>query len=171
METVLAIPLFLALIGGVMWVGDLMVTRQQCLIADRYAAWNYGCRHEPGGYDAGTIHARFFESSEYRRPQDVRTEKEVFKWTHGARAGVRLKMRMPEWTQYMFNGATVILGAEPIEPDVELTGRSFAGRHSVLMRTRDGAQPGYIRNRYDIPGCGEVAKKWRDLYQEPWPYE
>ena len=37
LETVLAIPLYMILLGGVLWVGDLIVTRQQLVIADRPA--------------------------------------------------------------------------------------------------------------------------------------
>ncbi len=45
METVLAIPLFLVLIGGIFWLGELMLAKHQLTAADRFAAWNAGNRH------------------------------------------------------------------------------------------------------------------------------
>lgn len=169
METVLVIPLFLAMIGGIFWIGDLMWTRQQLTIADRYTTWNYGCRYEPGGWDAGTIHARFFESSEFRRPTGVQVEKQPFDWSHRVRGQVRLTMKMPDWTRYMFNGVSVFYGGQAPEETMPMTGRSLDGRHAVVMRTKEKADPGYIRNKYGVPESGEVATQWKDIYGEKWP--
>ncbi len=55
METVLAIPLFLVLIGGIFWLGELMLAKHQLAAADRFAAWNAGNRHTN---DAGDIQAK-----------------------------------------------------------------------------------------------------------------
>ena len=54
---------------------------------------------------------------------------------------------------------------------MELNGRSQDGGQMILMRTQAEADPGYIRNKYGIPESGQVAKKWRDIYGEKWPYE
>ena len=180
METVIAIPLFMILLGGIMWIGDLMVTRQQLLIANRYVVWNYGCRYNPGGYDAATLHERFFDSSEYRKPKDVQTQKKDYDWSVEASGKVHLDMKMPDWTRFMFNAGSVMFGggdhgveygAGAPEENVELNGRSQDGGQMILMRTQAEADPGYIRNKYGIPESGQVAKKWRDIYGEKWPYE
>ncbi len=171
METVIAIPLFLIFLGGVMWLGDLMIARQKLMIADRYAVWNYGCRYQPGGFDADTIHQRFFDSSEYRRPTRVQTEKETFDWSLSAKGQVRLEMRMPEWTRNLFNAGAAIYKSGVPEESTELTGRSLNGSHAVLMRTEEKSSPDYIRNKYGIPESGKVSTKWKEIYNEKWPYD
>jgi len=45
METVLAMPLLLVLLGGVMWLGQLQINRARLAVADRYIAWNVANRH------------------------------------------------------------------------------------------------------------------------------
>ncbi len=54
METVIAIPLFLVLIGGMFWLGELMLAKHKLVASDRFAAWNAGNRHGngTGGIDA-----------------------------------------------------------------------------------------------------------------------
>ena len=52
METVIAIPLFLVLIGGLFWLGELTLARHRLTASDRFAAWNIGNRHLEG---AGSI--------------------------------------------------------------------------------------------------------------------
>ena len=47
MELVIAIPLFVVLLGGTMWVGDIILAKQKLAIADRFAAWSGGNRHRP----------------------------------------------------------------------------------------------------------------------------
>lgn len=170
METVIAIPLYLVMLGGIIWIGDLMLTRQKLVIADRYATWNYGSRHEPGEHDAGAIHQRFFDSSEYRRPTAVQKERQDFDWMLRARGQVKLTFRMPEWTLYMFNAAAVMYGAQLPAETWDLIGRSLGGKHAVLMRTKAEAQPSYIRNKYGIPESGEVARQWEEIADEAWPY-
>ncbi len=171
LETVIAIPLFMILLGGIMWIGDLMVTRQQLVIADRYAVWNDGCRYQPGGIEPGTIHQRFFDSSEHRRPTKVETEKKEYDWSLEDQGIVQLKMNMPDWTRFMFNAGNIMFESGVPEEEMNLIGRSMGGGHVVLMRTKAEADSGYIRNRYGVDESGEVTKKWRDIYKEKWPYE
>lgn len=171
LETIIAIPLYMIMLGGIMWIGDLMVTRQQLMIADRYAVWNYGNRHNPGGYDAGTIHARFFDSSEYHKPTKVETDKQEYDWSLEAKGIVQLNMQMPDWTRFMFNAGAVMFGTGAPEENMDMIGRSLGGGHKVLMRTKAESEPGYIRNRYGVPESGQVYVKWRDIYGEKWPYE
>jgi len=45
MEFLLVIPVFLTLLGGLIWVGDLSLTRQKNMIAERYAAYNLANRY------------------------------------------------------------------------------------------------------------------------------
>ncbi|MDD4017992.1 MAG: hypothetical protein PHV28_08605 [Kiritimatiellae bacterium] len=178
METVLAIPLFMIFLGGVMWVGDLMVTRQQLVVADRYVAWNTGLRYDDKGKtDPATVHQLFFTDaagspSAYHIPtsSDGKIDKD-YDWSHEASGQVRLKMRMPEWTRYMFNAGQVFYEAGvPLEQVSVMFGRDKEDqRHVVVMRTKKEAEPGYIRNKYGIRESGQVAEKWREIADEKWP--
>ena len=178
METVLAIPLFMIFLGGVMWVGDLMVTRQQLVIADRYVAWNTGLRYDDKGKtDPGSVHQLFFTDaagspSHYHIPSssDGKIDKN-YDWSQEASGQVRLKMRMPEWTRYMFNAGQVFYEAGvPLEQVSVMFGRDMEDqRHVVLMRTKKEAEPGYIRNKYGIRESGQVAEKWQEIADEKWP--
>jgi hypothetical protein len=178
METVLAIPLYMIILGGLMWIGDLMVTRQQLVIADRYVAWNKGLRYsDKGQTDAATVHRLFFAEangspSPYHRPtaSDGKIDK-VYDWSHQASGQVRLDMRMPEWTRYMFNAAQVMYeSGVPLESATAMQGRDKPDqRHVVVMRTKEEAETSYIRNKYGVNPSGEVAKKWEEISDEKWP--
>jgi hypothetical protein len=180
LETVLAIPLYMILLGGILWIGDLIVTRQQLVIADRYVAWNKGLRYgDRGQTDAGTVHRLFFAEaggapSAYHRPtaSEGRVD-QVYDWSHKVSGQVRLDMRMPEWTRYLFNAGQVMYDSGvPLEQALAMQGRDKPDqRHVVLMRTREEAEPGYIRNRYGVDNSERVAQQWRQIAEERWPDE
>ena len=44
METVLVIPLYLVVLSGIFWVGDLALLRSKSTFFDRFAAWSSGNR-------------------------------------------------------------------------------------------------------------------------------
>ena len=179
METVIVIPLYMILLGGIFWIGDLMVARQRLVVADRYVAWNKGLRYDDKGQtDAGTVRRLFFSQADgsanpYQRPtaSDGRIDA-VYDWSHKASGQVRLDMRMPEWTRYLFNAGQVMYDSGvPDEQASGMQGRDKpAQRHVVLMRTREKAKPDEIRNRYGVKGSGEVARKWAEIADEKWPH-
>ena len=180
METVIAIPLYMIMLGGIFWIGDLIVTRQQLVIADRYVAWNKGMRHDDKGQtDAGTVHRLLFADadgapSQYHKPTagDGKIDA-VYDWSHKASGQVRLDMRMPEWTRYMFNAGQVMYeSGVPLENATAMQGRDKPDqRHVVLMRTKEEAKMSYIRNKYGVINSSEVAKKWERISDEKWPNE
>ncbi len=180
METIIAIPLYMIVLGGILWIGDLMVARQQLVIADRYVAWNKGLRYDDKGQtDASTLHRLFFAEangspSRYHKPtQSDGKIDQVFDWSHAASGQVRLDMRMPEWTRYLFNAGQVMYeSGVPIEQATAMQGRDKPDqRHVVLMRTKEEAKMSYIRNKYGVSNSEQVAKKWRPITEEKWPYE
>ena len=180
LETVIAIPLFMIMLGGIFWIGDLMVTRQQLVVADRYVAWNKGLRYDDRGQtDPATVHRLFFAEangapSRYHQPKicDAKIDK-TYDWSHVASGQVRLDMRMPEWTRYLFNAGQVMYDSGvPLEQATAMQGRDKPDqRHVVLMRTREKAEPGYIRNRYGVDNSEQVARQWRQIAEERWPDE
>lgn len=180
METVLAIPIFMVMLGGIFWIGDLTVTRQQLLAADRYVAWNKGLRYDDrGAVDADTVHRLFF-SDKYgvkseTHPPTVRSAEvsATYDWSQEARGQVSARVRMPDWVFAMINVMNIHYGSSDWLADATTVfGREREGdRHVVLMRTKAEAQAGYIRNKYGVKNSGEVSTKWKELAAEKWPYE
>ncbi len=180
METVLVLPLYMILLGGIFWIGDLMIARQKLVIADRYIAWNKGVRYSDRGQtDTATVRKLFFSDADgspipYRTPTacDARIEG-VYDWSHKVSGQVRLDMWMPDWTRYMFNAAQVMYDSGvPLEQAVAMQGRDKPDqKHVVLMRTEKEAKMDYIRNRYGVDNSEQVAKRWRDIAEERWAYE
>ncbi|MDD4442595.1 MAG: hypothetical protein PHX41_11940, partial [Kiritimatiellae bacterium] len=112
--------------------------------------------------------------SAYHRPtaSEGRIE-QVYDWSHKVSGQVRLDMRMPEWTRYLFNAGQVMYDSGvPLEQALAMQGRDKPDqRHVVLMRTREKAEPGYIRNRYGVDNSEQVARQWRQIAEERWPDE
>lgn len=67
METVLVIPLYLAFLSGVFWLGDLALLRSKSTFFDRLAAWGSGNRQQPFNSQS----AAAFIQSNFLRFQDV----------------------------------------------------------------------------------------------------
>ena len=180
METVLAIPLFMVLLGGIFWIGDLTVTRQQLLVADRYLAWNKGVRYDDkGAVDADTLHQLFFSDREgvkiQEHPPTVRAAEvtAVYDWSQEAQGQASVKVRTPDWVGAMLDAMNLqFRGTGGAVMETTVFGREHEGdRHVVLMRTKPEAQMSYIRNKYGVNNSSEVAAKWKDIAGEKWPYE
>jgi len=179
METVIAIPIYMIMLGGIFWIGDLAVTRQKLAVANRYVAWNKGLRYDDrGGIGADDIHRLFLSDkygvkSQYHTP-NVRSAQiqATYDWSHLANGEVSARVRMPDWVHGMINSMKIQTGEGGWMSDAtEVYGRERAGqRHVVLMRTPAEARPSYIRNKYGVSASGEVADQWRDIANEMWPF-
>lgn len=60
METIMVIPLFVVLIGGIFWLGELILAKHKLVNADRFSAWTAGNRHADSG--AGEIKGKLQEN-------------------------------------------------------------------------------------------------------------
>ena len=180
METVIAIPLFMVMLGGIFWIGELTVARQKLLLADRYLAWNKGMRYDDRGQtDAGTVGRLFFaDKSGAVAPghtpnvlfADITKQ---YDWSHAAAGQASVKVKMPDWVYAMIHSArTVYKRGGAMDKSAEVRGREREGqRHQVVMRTKAEADKGYIRNRYGVDESAAVTKQWKELTDEKWPYE
>lgn len=180
METILAIPLFMILLGGIFWIGELMIARQKLVIADRYIAWNKGLRYpDKGAIDSGTIRRLYFSEPGGAPLQNHTLTsasgqiEKVFDWSHAASGQAKLNLKMPDWTRFMFNSAQIMYNSGvPEEQAMNMQGRDKPDqRHVVVMRTKEKADKSYIRNKYKVKGAGEVAEQWKKITDEGWPYE
>lgn len=132
METVIAMPIFLVTIGATMWMGELNLSRQRSLAADRYAAWNAGNRH--GGMDSSPqgVWTRVFNRDANADVKQVRIRQKSGGWYHQVNATTRTRIRMPAWTHGMIHYGGTEWDARDIPPSDTMTGRN--GGHLVVMR-------------------------------------
>ncbi len=180
METVIVIPLFMVMLGGIFWIGELTMARQKLLLADRYLAWNKGMRHDDRGQtDAGTLGRLFFaDKSGAVTPghtpnvlfADITKQ---YDWSHAAAGQASAKVKMPDWVYAMINSARVVYNrGGAVNKAAEVRGREREGqRHQVVMRTKAEADKGYIRNRYGVDASAAVVKQWKEITDEKWPYD
>jgi hypothetical protein len=180
METVIAIPLFMVMLGGIFWIGELTVARQQLLLADRYLAWNKGMRHDDRGQtDAATLGRLFFADKSGAVTPGHTPEvlfagiTENYDWSHAAEGQASVKVEMPDWVYAMIHSVRIIYkGGGTMAKVAEVRGREREGqRHQVVMRTKAEADSDYIRNRYGVNESGAVTAKWKEISDEKWPYE
>ena len=180
METVLAIPIYMIMLGGIFWIGELTVTRQQLLISDRYVAWNKGLRYDDRGQTgADDIHQLFFSDKNGVKSQDhqpsVRSAaiEADYDWSHIVNGQVSVEAKMPDWVYAMINSMNIQYNQGDWMPNSTVVfGREVEGqRHVVLMRTKPEAQMSYIRNKYGVKNSGEVSTKWKEIAGEKWPYD
>lgn len=177
METVLVIPLYLVLIGGIFWLGELMLAKQKLVIADRYAAWNLGNRHR-SGVSPQTIQNELQQSlfpSDRVGQQSIdavttRQAGENSDWSGPVGATVKLKVAMPSWTKGWLKLASVLWGGKMPDETVDLVGRDIDDElhHVLLRRTKYGMtgarswEPGALAE--------ENARVWDNkVYQANWP--
>lgn len=182
LETILAIPLLMVLIGGVLWTGDLVLAKAKLVVADRYAAWNTGNRHRLNVDIRGEINKK----DQNKEPQwfpfygDVGAlhgggTKE--RWWHVAYASVPLRITMPLWTKGWFLGS-VMWGPDYQAPGYlfdphDMFGRDIEGdeHHVVLMRTAFSVGEDYFRNweGHDLASPWTTPRwPWVSIPEEPW---
>ena len=149
MEAIIAIPLLLVLIGGILWIGQLIYDRQKLVIADRYVAWNSGNRH---GAPWGDVWQQFFSSSSYDTVKsDSQWPLGQGNWWHFVHGEVSLEAKMPPWTSGPLGAFDNMRGQLLQLPDrtppyfgrLDLSGIR-AGGHAVVMRRNE--QPGDTRD-------------------------
>jgi len=175
METVIVLPLFMALLGGIMWTGQLMYDKQKLVIADRYVAWNYGNRFAKNYND---VQAKFFDQS---TPDSVKSTdaKEIASspWWHEVHGSVELSATMPVWTKgwfypsyYLEQASKIGTGGGVPESVVALHGRDLAsgaaGGHTVIMRK--AKEPTDTRTVIPNPNS-DIGVDYNSIYSEKWP--
>jgi hypothetical protein len=131
METVIAIPIFLVVIGGTLWLGDLSFNRNQSLIADRYVAWNKGNRQGGTSGSEFDVQTALFKDLTETDVKDVKVKSKVTGWYNEIEATVKTKVKMPDWTKGMFTAGTS-WDVRRVDDEKVVTGRD--GPHLIVMR-------------------------------------
>lgn len=185
MELVLSISLFLVLVGGTMWVGELYVARNKLMIADRYALWNGGNRHfQAKGSIQGTIQDELFPPDRVGAQEVAGISWErgpAERWYFPVGATVFLVAEMPEWTRGWL--AAGVWWSTPRQPDPV---RVFTGRgeeaaeppsHAAMMvRSKHGEESYRTWHPRDLvwllgihPPPNPASFWYEHVWQEPWP--
>lgn len=175
METLLVLPLFMVVLGGMFWIGDIKLARQKLMMADRYAAWNAGNRHRSGkgGID-GEIRNAFFRQAEIGDQSLTGAEYECGEsvgWSAFVAATARARIAMPEWTRGWLAGSPEWERVQSPVATETLTGRVVGdrGRHVVLMRNRFG-ENAYRNPRWSPRMLADWSMPWDPfVWREFWP--
>jgi len=161
METLMVIPLFTVLLGGMIWIADLYLARHRLTTADRYAAWNAGVRHRGAGPDPqAEIQTRFFEADPFERVQAIEvTRQAVGTWYNVTSARMPIRVIMPIWTRGWLAVADLAQEGSPA-PTMGFTQQYYSrrdGPHGIVMR--QAAADRFAEGR-DISWTGVFSEEW-----------
>jgi ribosomal protein S17E len=151
METVIVLPLFLVLLGGIQWIGQLIYDKQRMVVVDRYVAWNMGNHWRAQDEWKGNAQAAGLKLTGEAQdffPNKQLDEIKVFTpntvsingWVWQSSAGMQITAHMPDWTRGLL---TMKLGTNfsVVETNVALTGRNVKNAvgtyigHVVYMKS------------------------------------
>jgi len=180
METALVIPLYLLVLSGIFWVGDLALLRSKSTFFDRFAAWSAGNRHAEGAQSAirGNLEQNFLQQSRVgdQKVDDVRTAHTPSSvWSAIAGGTTTVSVKPPVWTEgWRRSGEAMTNGGTSGGNAGGANRTSFRSRegvnaeffHRTLMRTadtyRDEVRPDALAEKLE----------WRSrVYMAQWPEE
>ena len=176
LEAVIAMPLFILLIGSMAWIGDLIYAKQRLVLADRYAAWSIGNRYRAGDTDglAQEIQGNFFPEDSSKTPRINVPAGSPPRWSYEAYAGVDLDGTMPVWIQGWLAVGDVAYGSDvSTAPFSQMHGRDISPGpsgyegHAVVMRS---SVNGTREEEFDATDSLSVYyvdirdEQWADVY-------
>ncbi len=166
LELVLSVSLFLALVGGTFWIGELHLARNKLMVADRYAVWNGANRHFLAkGAIQGTLQAELFPADRVGRQRI-----ETLTWERGSAkdwhtpfgATVWLRADMPFWTRGWLSSGISWTASRLPQPSRLLSGRhpeaADPPSHAALL----------ARSRYGVVAHRTWTPKSLSDLSEPW---
>ena len=145
MELVISVALFVVMIGGTMWLGDIILAKCKLVSSDRYAAWNAGNRHMLAkGRIVADIQDNLFPFDRVgdQRVEDIEYERgDPALWSTYFGARVDFFMVMPIWTEGWLAAGVTWEDAPGLARFAAFTGRDpdaadGPSHHAVRMRTR-----------------------------------
>lgn len=173
METVLVIPLYLAFLSGVFWVGDLILIRIKLTASDRVSAWSHGNRHNEmdAGSLKGFIKDKFFNSEAVGDNQQVSgidLQRQPYgQWNRKIMATANLRVSPPPWTDGWRRSAMAFFaGDDSAVPPVQMKSREVnqAFMHENLMRAKNT-----FREDSTPKSFAETMSWYNQVYMDAWP--
>lgn len=174
METVLVIPLYLVVLSGIFWVGDLALLRSKSTFFDRFAAWSSGNRFANTSQSGikSDLEQSFLQASRVgdQHVDKVNTAKRPSSvWSAIAGAAATVSVEPPVWTRGWRQAGVTMMESNA----AELRRTSFRSRevddsflHRALMRTDDT-----YRDEVKPRELGEKMEWLTRVYMSQWPTE
>ncbi len=172
METVLVIPLYLVVLSGIFWVGDLALLRSKSTFFDRFAAWSSGNRFANASPSTikSALRQNFLKALNVgdQKVENVSTaERPASVWSSLVEAGTTVSAEPPVWTRNWRRVGAAMMGKDV--PDLQKA--SFRSReikadflHSTLMRAKDD-----YRDKVEPRDLGEKMEWLTRVYDSEWP--
>jgi len=153
METVLAMPLLMVLLGGVMWLGQLQINRARLAVADRYIAWNVANRHRGDTPSAATVDGWRIDEALSQQENDPYVEAGGF-WRM-VQDQERMSVTAPEIVVSLFSAQRLMAGEAATDLQVDLASprpHFVLARRSKAEYTDDykGSRYGLINDKEDL---------------------
>jgi hypothetical protein len=175
METVLVIPLYLALLSGIFWIGDLALLRSKITFFDRFAAWGSGNRHgqRSSGASQDLLEMLFLRSAKVGKQNIVSVNTAgnhpANSWSSIVGASTVVSIEPPVWTDAWRRSALTLAGVD----GSSLRRLTFRSRevsapllHRNLMRAKND-----FREKSTPQTLAERQEWLNRVYGSPWPDE
>jgi len=157
LETLLSLPVYLAILSGIFWLGELCLARQGLTTADRLRLYESVCRHSSSAVAGRNIFSSF-ESSTDSRPQlvtgagrltfnrSVQTETSSMGWFVGVTGQSKLTVRRSDWSWGIINFLwPTIAGNSANAAEMISYGTREQPLSSSLFSRTPNATPGFER--------------------------
>lgn len=174
METVLVIPLYLVVLSGIFWVGDLALLRSKSTFFDRFAAWSSGNRFANASQSGikNDLEQNFLQAARVgdQKVDKVNTAKRSSSvWSAIAGAAATVSVEPPVWTQGWRRAGVTMMESDADELQrTSLRSREIEDSflHRVLMRTGDT-----YRDKAKARALAEKMEWQTRVYMAQWPTE
>jgi hypothetical protein len=144
-ETLVVLPLYLALMGGGLWTGELMWNRLDLTAQERLAAWSPRWRTPV--------------------PKEARVKVEtVGDWYYRTEGWSERKVRMPDWVRGMLDLKSIVFGGDRVRTQETVPGRGRDLRHEMYVRQPD------LDPLRTAPGRKLGPGDWYGLYYVRWTH-
>ena len=174
MESVVSAPLFMVMIGSVLWLGDLTYCAQRQAIAGRYAAFAGGNRHETASSRSlrRDVQEKFFTDTGNPNHSVERVTlggsgrgPRSGSWASSVSAAVPVHTGMSVWTAGWFGFAGLSWDTAPVDEGT-IHGRDGRSpkKFTVVTRTPQSKAPSFV---YYLSGSELMNKAmlWRRLQE------
>lgn len=138
METLLVLPVYLILLGGLFWVGDVAATKSKLLIFDQGNVWAAGTRH--GGTPENILGVSVFRTqignSEFKNLSGLAGNREAGTavWWNEHRTQGTVNVNMPQWISIIASLTNIF------SPSPSTVGLSTVSAVSIYAREENDAQ-------------------------------
>ena len=156
MECILVLPIYLALLGGLFWIGDMGQSRNKIICGEQYYSWNSGMRHSgaaSGNIAKNRIGETYFDNISVHKKKSISDlynstwDNNQGNWHQRYACNLEVKFQAWEMLTSMLN-AVYIFGDDPSKIGGKFMSSSSgtsAGNEVFSIRSTYTENPSYIR--------------------------